>query len=170
MGETYENEREAPQAASEALRGEVQKFITQWNQVPSFMMTFRKDGRPIMRPVSTFVDGWMVGTITQHLHVKTQHIRDNPVVGYLWVGRDGRGPGMDWAPKSVWLQGRAELIEDPAEVEAFFERRKEKLGAGDAHPTDHDYRRIVVRVTPEYLRAEGFYEAARPVIIRDFSY
>lgn len=170
MGETYDGERELPQEIADGLREEIRRFITQWNQIPSFMMTFRRDGRPIMRPVSTFVEGWTVGTITQDLHVKTQHLRNNPIVGYLWVDKKGRGR-LDWAPRSVWMQGRAQLIDDPAEVEAFFERRKRAFGQGDAHPHDHGYRRILVRTTPEYLRAEGFYQdGMRPVIIRDFSY
>jgi general stress protein 26 len=169
VGETYEREREVPAEQAEALRGEIHDFIAQYQKIPSFMMTYRKDGRPIMRPVSTFVEGWTIGTITQDLHPKTQHIRRNPVVGYLWVDTKPRN-GIPFGPKNVWVQGRAELIEDPDEVQAFFQRRLAAHNHGDAHPTDPNFQRILVRVTPEYLRAEGFAEFSRPVIIRDFSY
>ncbi len=169
MTTVYDHEREIPAAEAEAFKDQIYQMIIQYHTVPTFMLTFRKDGLPRMRPVDAFLEGWTINTITQDKHVKTAHIRRNPVVGYLWVDRVGRRPGMEWAPKSVYVQGRAELIDDPDEVAAFFERRRKGIGVADAHPHDLTYRRILVKVTPEYLRAEGFAEASRPVILRDFS-
>ncbi|MCL6650265.1 MAG: hypothetical protein K6U89_18310, partial [Chloroflexi bacterium] len=89
--------------------------------------------------------------------------------GYLWVDLDPLPGRPRWMVRNVWVQGRAELIEDEAEIAAFFARRQRAHGHGDAHPEDRDYRRILIRVTPEYLRAEGFGPDSRPVILRDFS-
>ena len=49
----------------------------------AYLMTRRKDGREIMRPVSVFVDNWVCETITQDLQPKTTHVRNDAVVGYL---------------------------------------------------------------------------------------
>ena len=169
MGETYEKEKEVDWGTAEKLIPEVHAFISQFNQIPSFFMTMRKDGRPLMRPVSVFVEGWQMETITQDIHLKTKHVQRNSTVGYLWVDKVARPGAPDWIPKSVWINGTAEVIEDANEINRFFERRQNATGSHDLHPTDHGYRRILIRTTPTYLRAEGFAEAARPVVIRDFS-
>jgi hypothetical protein len=167
MGQTYDSEKEI--AAAEALRWapEVHAFIAAYQQTPCYFMTIRKNGRPVMRQVSAFVEGWTVGTITQDLHVKTSHVRSNPRVGYLWVDNTN-ARGLAWAPRNVWVEGNAELIEDPDEVGAFFARRVAAHNHGDAHPADDGYKRILIRTTPDYVRAEGFAEASRPVIFRSF--
>jgi hypothetical protein len=72
-------------------------------------MTFHQDGRPIMRPVSAFVEGWTIGTIRQDLHVKPRHLRRSLIVGYLWVDLDPPGEAaLDG--RNGWVQGRAEQI------------------------------------------------------------
>lgn len=168
MGQTYDNEKEVGLDEVRALAPAVHAFMTDFGNVNTFLMTFRKDGTPIMRPVASFVEGWTIGTITQSLHVKTQHVRNNHRVGYLYVARGGK-EGTAWAPKNVWVTGKAELVDDPAEVQRFFERRHATHGVGDMHPDDHGYTRLLIRTTPTYLRAEGFADAARPVVIRDFA-
>jgi hypothetical protein len=166
MGSTYDREKPVSDDVAESFRDEILDFISGFNRISSFLLTFRKDGSPIMRPVSTFVENWMVGTITQDLHVKTQHVRNDPRIGYLWVG-EGRN-GMEWARKHVWLEGRSQLIEDPDDVEAFFQRRKAATGQGDVHVNDPNFKRLLIRTTPKYLRAEGFAGGVAPVIYRSF--
>ena len=170
MGETYDSEREVPGADADALRDEIHAFIANWSQNRAFLMTRRRDGREIMRPVGSFLEGWTANTITQDLHLKTTHVRRDPVVGYLWVEVDGERYGRLQFPRNVWMQGVAELIEDPDEVAAFLERRQAATGRGDAHPHDQSYRRILIRTRPQYVRAEGFYpgEPMRAVILREF--
>jgi len=170
VGETYDSEREVPGADADALREEIRAFIANWSQNRAFLMTRRRDGREIMRPVGSFLEGWTANTITQDLHLKTAHVRRDPIVGYLWVEVDGERYGRLQFPRNVWMQGAAELVEDPGEVAAFFERRAAATGRADAHPADQSYRRILIRTRPQYVRAEGFYpgEPMRAVILRDF--
>ncbi len=170
MGITYDREKELPAEMAAQLRPEIQAFVQQYQKVPSWLMTFRKDGRPVMRPVSTFVEGWTVQTITQDIQPKTKHIRNNSTVAYLWVDNQPHHNNRLMVPKNVFLEGTAELIEDDEVVQEFFARRLRIHNHGDAHPGDPDFRRILMKVTPRYLRAEGWVEGSAPVIIRDFSY
>ena len=86
----WDRERGLTDERAEAFRSEILDFISDSSQHMAYLMTRRKDGREIMRPVSTFVEDWIVGTMTQDVQPKTEHVRRDPVVGYLWVGRDGR--------------------------------------------------------------------------------
>lgn len=161
-----QTEAEASPEDAARVREEVKAFIR--HSAPTankFLITLRKDGRPHCRPVSTFVEGWTVGTISQGEHLKNQHVRNNPQVGYLWVEAC---PAQGQWLKSVWMQGTAEVIEDPAEVEAFFKRRQEATGVGNHHPND-EWVKLLFRTTPTLVRAEGFLGPSKPVLYRDFS-
>ena len=164
--EILAREREASPTDAERVRAEVKAFIQ--NHAPGtakFLITHRKDGRAHCRPVSAFTEGWTVQTISQLEHLKNRHIRNNPQVGYLWV--ELNPPGDRWL-RSVWLQGICEIIEDPAEIQAFYERRRAITGFGDAHPGD-DWVRLLLRTTPSLVRAEGFLGRDTPALYRDFS-
>lgn len=162
-----QEEGEASEELAEKARGAVHAFIQQRSPaVESFLITLRKDGRPHCRPVSTFVEGWMVGTISQGEHLKNRHIRSNPQVGYLWVELC---PPEGRRPRSVWMQGTCEVVDDSAEVQAFFKRREVVFGMGDLHP-DEDWRRLLLRTTPTLVRAEGFLGPRTPALYRDFSH
>ncbi|MFN8534534.1 MAG: pyridoxamine 5'-phosphate oxidase family protein [Dehalococcoidia bacterium] len=162
-----EEEREVSPELAEQARGEIKAWIADASPHTSkFLITLRKDGRPHARPVSAFVEGWTIGTISQGEHLKNQHVRNNPVVGYLWVEKN---PAAGTWSKSVWVQGVAEVVEDEAEVQAFFDRREARTGMGNNHP-DENWTKLLFRVTPTILRAEGFLGPNRPVLLRDFSY
>ena len=165
----WDGEKAVDDRTGESLREEIRDFISRYHAgTLSFMLTLRRNGTPVMRPVSTFVEGWTIGTISQHHQVKVQHVRNNPTVGYLFVDAEGP-PYMSLGyTKNVWVAGTAELIEDPEEVADFFRRREAATGQGDAHPHDQSYTRLLFRTTPTYLRAEGFAEHARPVILTSF--
>jgi nitroimidazol reductase NimA-like FMN-containing flavoprotein (pyridoxamine 5'-phosphate oxidase superfamily) len=164
--EVYEKEKAADKATAESIRGEVLDFIKgKSGETFCAMITFRKNGSPMARPVSTFIyDGWHVGTISQGEHVKNQHVRNNPIVAYQWVELNSQS-GVRL--RSVFLQGRCELISDPATVQEFFRLRQAETGQGDAHPED-DWQRLLMRVTPEVVRAEGFLGPLTPAIYRTF--
>ena len=161
----YEAEREVSAEEAERHREEVRAFISDWDRVAVYLMTLRRDGRPLMRPVSAFVEGWTIQTVTQDVHLKTKQVRRNPIVAYLFTGLEARERGND--PVSVYVQGVARLVEDAAEVEAFYERRAAATGRPRGHPGD-SYTPSVIRTTPQYLRAEGFSGRRHPVIYRDF--
>lgn len=171
MAPKWHGEVELPAADSEALRGEIHAFISgERGQTACFLTTLRRDGRPLTRPVNALVTDWSVETVTQDIQRKTGHVRGNPVVSYLWVGAGSRQGGDLFAPRSVFLQGRALLIEAPAAVDNFFRRRVARGGRpeGTAHQDEPDYRRFIIRTRPAYLRAEGFAELSRPAVLRSF--
>ncbi|MCY4640359.1 MAG: pyridoxamine 5'-phosphate oxidase family protein [Chloroflexi bacterium] len=171
MAAKWHGEIELPRERSEALRGEIHAFICgESGEVACFLTTLRRDGRPLTRPVNAMVTAWSVETVTQDIQYKTQHVRANAVVSYLWVSAESR-PGFGvHAPRSVFLEGRARLVEDPASVDDFFARRVARGGRpeGSAHRGDPGYRRFLIRTRPVYLRAEGFAELSRPAVLRDF--
>ena len=152
----WEREQGATEDQAEEFRDQVHSFISDREQSAAFLMTRRRDGREIMRPVGTSMDGWTVTTVTQDVQPKTSHVRRDPVVGYLWTGREHREdwPGPGFNPKVVWMQGRAELIEDQDRVAAFFDRRREVTGRGRTHAESDTL--YLIRVTPQYVRAEGW--------------
>lgn len=160
-----ELEAEASHEEGERVREDVLAFIQgRARPMYAFLMTLRKDGRPDTRPVSTFVEGWTVGTVSQDLHLKNQHVRTNPVVGYLWADQC---PQEGVRPKSVWMQGRCEIVEDAAEIASFYQRRAVALGRDDSH-VEETWTRLLRRTTPQLVRAEGFLGQLTPALYRSF--
>ena len=133
----WDGEKAVDAESGEKLRDEIHAFISKYHSSTlSFLMTTRKNGMPVMRPVSTFVEGWTIQTISQHHQVKVQHVRNNPTVGYLFIDAEGP-PYMPLGyTKNVWVAGRAEVIDDQDEVADFFRRRDAATGQADAHPDD----------------------------------
>lgn len=166
--EVYEREREVPPEAAAEHADAIQRFIADASARCAYLVTLRRDGRPVSRPVAAFVDGWRIHTITQAVHVKTGHVRRRPTAGYLFVGLE---PYQTTSPaphlRNVWVEGRADLIEDRAALDAFYERRRQVTGRGDPHADDEGWRPLLISVTPRYLRAEGFAEGLHPVVLRE---
>ena len=166
--EVYEREREVSAETAAAHVDDIHRFIADASARCAYLVTFRRDGRPVSRPVAAFVDGWTIHTITQAVHVKTSHVRHHPTAGYLFVGLE---PYQTTSPAphlaNVWVEGRAELVEDRAAIDAFYERRREVTGRGDPHAGDAGWRPLLISVAPRYLRAEGFAEGLHPVVLRE---
>lgn len=169
MGEVWDREKRIDSEAGETYRKSIHEFISQYHKgTLSFLMTTRTNGLSVMRPVSTFVEGWTIQTISQHHHLKLTHVRRNPIVGYLFTDAEGEPYNALGYTKNVWISGHCEIVENPDDIQAFFQRRAAATGQGDAHPHDQSYRRVLMKTTPEYLRAEGFAEHQRPVIYKTF--
>ena len=166
--DVYERERELPPDAAAGHVEDIRRFIADASARCAYLITFRRDGRPVSRPVAAFVEGWLIHTITQAVHVKTSHVRHHPTAGYLFVGLE---PYATTSPaphlQNVWVEGHAELIEDRAAIDAFYERRRQVTGRGDPHAGDAGWRPRLISVTPRYLRAEGFAEGLHPVVLRE---
>jgi hypothetical protein len=166
---TWATEQGVTTEQAESLRPEILEFLADSSRRMAYLMTRRRDGGEIMRPVATFVEDWTVGTLTQDVQPKTGHVRRDPVVGFLWVGResraDGAGATSAWNPPVVWMRGRAELIEDQRVVSAFVERRAAAIGHSRNHRAEDDL--FLIRVTPEYVRAEGW-AGMHAIVYRDF--
>ncbi|MCS7003452.1 MAG: pyridoxamine 5'-phosphate oxidase family protein, partial [Dehalococcoidia bacterium] len=97
----------APEEA-EGARSAILAFIQRrFPEVACFMTTLRKDGRPVIRQVSAFVEAtetsWTISTVSQSTHLKNVHVRNNPIVTYLWI--EPRPTEYRMFP-NVWAQGR----------------------------------------------------------------
>ena len=164
MAPKWHGEIALSEAESEALRDELHAFVSgERGATACFLTTVRRDGRPLTRPVNAMLTGWTVEAVTQDIQLKTRHVRSNPTVAYLRVSAESRRGLGAFAPRSVFLQGHAQLVEETAAVDDFFRRRVPRGGRpeGTAHAGEADYRRFLIRTRPGCLRAEGFAELAR---------
>ena len=144
---------------SDDKREEIRTFIsTRPPAVHAFMTTLKKDGQPYIRQVSTFVEGWTINTVSRFTNLKMTHIRNNPLVTYMWV----QSPS-DYGAKNVWVQGEIEIVDDPAQVQAFLEHRASTQG----NPIPAvQYDRLYLKLQPKFLRAEGFLGRQTPIFMR----
>lgn len=159
------DETRVDDAEAETARPAIHEFIQRlFPEVTLFMTTLKKDGSPSVRQVSSFVEGWTIGTITRSTHLKNLHIARNPVVTYHWVSLT---PNEWRAVPNVVIQGTCEIIKDPDIVEAFVRRRAE---ARRIAVTTSVNERWLLKTTPTMLRAEGFTGPRRPVILTTFEH
>ena len=165
MGRKYNSERAVSPEEGEEHRDEILAFMADWDEVAKYLLTYRRDGRPRMRPVGAYMDGWHIQTVTQDVHLKTGHVRRDGRVAYLFSGMSGRDRGND--PVSVFVEGVAELIEDQERVRSFLLWRAERLGLDPTYPRD-DFVPFLIRTKPLYLRAEGFTGRRHPVVYTSF--
>ena len=166
MGKKYDAEKEANASEAQKNLDAIHSFMSDWDDVAKYLLTYRKNGQPRMRPVNAYMNGWYIQSVTQNIHLKTAHIRNNDNVAYLFSGMSPRERGND--PINVFIEGSAELIEDQEQVFAFLDWRESITNTGLNTPGD-DYVPYVIQVRPRYIRVEGFSGRRRPVIFRDFS-
>lgn len=164
-GRKYDTERAVSAEAGEAFRDEIRTFMSDPHDVAKYLLTYRRDGRARMRPVSAYMDGWHIQNLTQDVHFKTGHVRRDPRVGYLFSGMRGRDRGND--PISVFVEGVGEIIEDQEVVRRFLRWRAELMGLDPEYPRG-DFLPLLIRVRPLYLRAEGFTGRRHPVVYTSF--
>ncbi len=118
--------------------------------------------------MSCFVErderGWRLGTIgrIREGDLKMRHLTANPRATMHWIEVSGDSIGPRGAARNVWVQGNVELVRDQDRVAAFLERRAAARGVP---PVDADYERYVIEITPRRLRAEGFLELYREVLV-----
>lgn len=136
--------------------------------VTIFLTTSNRHGDAYIRQVGCFVErderGWRLGTIgrIREGDLKMRHLTDNPRATMHWVDVSGRTIGPRGAVRNVWIQGDVELVRDQDRVEAFLARRAAARGVA---PVDADYERYVIEITPRRLRAEGFLDLYREVLV-----
>ena len=136
--------------------------------VATFLTTANAHGDAYIRQVGSFVErderGWRLGTIgrIREGDLKMRHLTTNPRATVHWVEVSGATIGPRGAARNVWVQGDVELVRDPARIEGFLARR---AGARGVAPVDADYERYVIEITPRRLRAEGFLELYREVLV-----
>ncbi len=136
--------------------------------VAIFLTTVNARGDAYIRQVGSFVErderGWRLGTIgrIREGDLKMRHLSANPRATVHWVEVSGATIGPRGAARNVWVQGDVELVRDPARIAAFLERRAAARGVP---PVNADYERYVIEITPRRLRAEGFLELYREVLV-----
>ena len=166
MGKKYDAEKEADISEIVTNLAGIHEFMSDWNNVAKYLLTYRKNGQPRMRPVNAYMNGWYIQSVTQNIHIKTAHIRNNENVAYLFSGMIPRERGND--PVNIFIEGTAELIEKQETVFQFLEWRENITGTGLNTPGD-DYTPFVIQVRPRYIRIEGFSGRRHPIILRDFA-
>lgn len=128
----------------------------------AFLTTIRQNGEPFTRQVSTFVEGWTVGTIASATGLAVRHLRRVPVATLLYVEACPATPRR----RNVFLRGVVALTSESTAIQAFLERRAAATGWPIPAPR---YERVLLRFQPTYLRAEGFraerYEQQEPAIV-----
>ena len=104
MSRQYDTEREVSREEAEGRRDEIRNFMADRATVATYLITLRKDGRPLARPVGAFLEDWTIYTVTEDIHPKTLQIRRNPVVAYIFSGMTGRERGNIWCDERVPFQ------------------------------------------------------------------
>ncbi len=141
--------------------------------VVSFLSTVNQYNRSTIRQVSTFVDfekQWTIGTIGRFREgdLKYKHLSDNPKATMHWVETNGNTIGPRWAVRNVWVHADVEIVEEEDRINEFLLKRI------NARNQDHvglekNYERYLMLLKPVRLRAEGFAEYYREVLlINDF--
>lgn len=149
---------------------QIKKFIGGYERgVVSFLSTVNQYDRSTIRQVSTFVDfenQWTIGTIGRFREgdLKYKHLTNNPKATMHWVETSGNTIGPRWAVRNVWVHADVEIIEDENLINEFLLKRMQ------ARKQDHvgiekNYERYLMLLKPVRLRAEGFAEYYREVLL-----
>jgi hypothetical protein len=145
----------------EPIVAEIREFMGRRHpEVSAFLITLKKDSTPYVRQIGTFLEGWTVNTISRPNNMKMTQLRRNPSATYIWIQQF-----PDRLARNVWVQGDIEIIDDPAEVAAFMDRRAQALGARSDRTAAEP---VLLRLRPKFLRAEYFRENPREYIMREF--
>jgi hypothetical protein len=152
----------------------IQEFIGGYKAgIVSFLSTVNEYERSTIRQVSTFVDfekNWQVGTIGRHRDgdLKLKHLTKNPKATMHWVETNGNTIGPRWAVRNVWLHADVEIIKDEDIINQFLKKRLQAREQ-DHTSLEKSYERYLILLHPVRLRAEGFAEFYREVLlINDF--
>ncbi|MFN8535155.1 MAG: pyridoxamine 5'-phosphate oxidase family protein [Dehalococcoidia bacterium] len=141
---------------------EIQAFMQKRHpEVTAFLVTTKRDGRPFIRQVNAFVDGWTVTSLSPPEGLKISQIRRNPAAAFLWVQQF-----PDRLARNVWVQGDVEIVEDRAEIDAFLDRRQRVWGQRFTKPPAVET--VLLRLQPTFLRSEHFRENPREFMMREF--
>ncbi|MFN8532980.1 MAG: pyridoxamine 5'-phosphate oxidase family protein [Dehalococcoidia bacterium] len=132
------------------MRAAIREFLNS-GKAASFLITLQASGRPYTTQVSAVADpDFSIRVRTNRQALKARHVRSNPTVSVLFVER------KDGPQRNVLIQGDALLIDDPREVDDFFETIARRNGI----KIDRDSPRMVdsqiLQIRPAFLRAEGF--------------
>ena len=155
---------------SEIVIKQIKEFIGGYEPgVVSFLSTVNQYGRSTIRQVSTHVNfeaSWTVGTIGRYREgdLKIKHLKSNPKATMHWVQTSGETIGPRWAVRNVWIHANVEIIYDEKIINEFLIKRSESRDQ-DHSSIKKDYDRYLMLLHPVRLRAEGFTEYYREVLL-----
>jgi general stress protein 26 len=119
-----------------------------------------QDGYPMARTLGYLNDGWAIWLYTIGGSLKMRQFQASPKVTLLW---------RETTPqffKFLTMKGNLEIFEDKETIDQIWERYKDKYPQMRNRQTDQ-LEQVVIKVTPVYLRAEGF-GVMPPPVLRSF--
>ena len=126
-------------------------------------VTVGRDGYPMARTLGYLNDGFHIWLYTVNDSLKMHQFRDSAKITLLW-----REPTPHFF-KFLTVKGDLEIFEDKDKVAEIWERYQDKYGrrerkADDSEASAENMQRVVIKVTPIYLRAEGFGVSPPPIL------
>ena len=133
--------------------------------------SINKAGFPVGRTMGAPVDDdFTVYLVQRNVHKRINQWKRNPKMEILWVGTPAEGSRNDsphvydfdlLAPRTVFLRGEAEFIDDATLIEVFQRQTKIHRDRGWTKAPLRDPENITdqligVRVRPIQIRVEGF--------------
>ncbi|MEI6043474.1 MAG: pyridoxamine 5'-phosphate oxidase family protein [Chloroflexota bacterium] len=140
------------------FRGELLQFITE----SKFLMavSMGQDGYPMARTLGYLNDEFAIWLYTTTNSLKIRQFRASPKITLLW--RENTPQFF----KFLTMKGNLELFEDQETIDQVWERYQDKYPQMRGRQTEL-LQQVVIKVTPIYLRAEGF-GVAPPPVLREF--
>ncbi len=144
------------------LRTDLLQFVSESKFIMAVSMG--RDGYPMARTLGYLNDDFNIWLYTVNQSLKMQQFRDSSKITLLW-----REPTPHFF-KFLTMKGNLEIFEDAAIVNQVWERYQAKYYSGrprQAEGEGGEMQRIVIKVKPVYLRAEGF-GFSPPPVLREF--
>jgi general stress protein 26 len=137
------------------FRSELLQFINE----SKFLMAISigQDGYPMARTLGYLNEDFTIWLYTVENSLKMRQFRDNPKITLLW---------RETTPqffKFLTMKGNLEIFEDKETVGGIWERYQDKYPQMRGRQTEL-LEQVVIKVTPIYLRAEGFGIMPPPVL------
>jgi general stress protein 26 len=145
-----------PTFDTEKVKADVIDFIT--NTRLAMLVTSGKDGYPMARMMGYLNEGLSIWFTTFNTSLKIKQMSENNKVTVLW-----KEPFEENLTKMrfVTLKGTIKIFSDLETVTSVRTRYAEKYNTPSIAAVDDT--RVVMKLTPTYLRAEGFGVAPPPI-------
>ncbi len=150
-----------PQISEEELRASILSFLDESKF--AMLVTSGGDGFPMGRIMGFLHDDFTIWMTTTQDSLKLKQLRRDNKVTVLW-----KEPTPQFF-QFLTLKGHLEILEDPETVKWNYDRYCEKypMMRHNAESAEQMARRVALKITPVYLRAEGF-GVRPPAILRSF--
>lgn len=153
-------ERDDTAPSLEQVREQAMAFLTTEVRFAQ-VFTVNRAGFPVGRTMGAPVNSdWSVDLLQRRVLGRVRQMQADPHVEIVWSGAPAK-PSERAVPRTVFLRGTAEFLDDEAAVaqyRQFIARIGGGEGPGPARRDDDEVRRelVAVHVRPVRVRAEGF--------------